>query len=407
MKLVQRVQDILLKPKDTWVVIEAEPADTAGLFKNYLLILAAIPAVAGFVGTSLVGVGAFGFSYKVPFFTGLVHAILQYGLSLAGIYVLSLIVDALAPTFKGVKNPGNALKLVAYGATASFLGGIFSILPVMSVLGILAGLYSIYLIYTGIPVLMKSPPEQSIGYTALIIVIGIVAGVVFGAVSAALTAGSGYAFGAGDVSVKTAQGDITLNTDKLKEFADRAEQASQRIEKAQQSGDPAAAGKAAAEMVGALTGQNGAPLSAADLKAVLPESIADLKRDSFEANSSEVMGFAVSSAKAEYKAETKSVRLSITDAGGFGGLMAVAAWANVTVDKETSDAIEKVYKQGKRSVRETYRKDGSSAEYTVVLENGVVVEAHGNQVGFAEIKRAVEGLDLGKIEAMKRAAKTT
>ena len=51
MNLVQRVQDILLKPKDTWPAIAAEPGDAAALYKNYLVYLALIPAVAGFIGT--------------------------------------------------------------------------------------------------------------------------------------------------------------------------------------------------------------------------------------------------------------------------------------------------------------------------------------------------------------------
>ena len=40
MNLVQRVQDILLKPQETWPVIAAEPTDAAALYKNYLLSVA-------------------------------------------------------------------------------------------------------------------------------------------------------------------------------------------------------------------------------------------------------------------------------------------------------------------------------------------------------------------------------
>ena len=57
MNLVQRVQDILLKPKDTWPVIATEPGDAAALYKDYLIYLALVPAVAGFIGMSLFGIG--------------------------------------------------------------------------------------------------------------------------------------------------------------------------------------------------------------------------------------------------------------------------------------------------------------------------------------------------------------
>ena len=53
MPLVQRVQDILFKPKLTWPVIAQESADTASVYSTYLIYLAAIPALAGFIGLSL------------------------------------------------------------------------------------------------------------------------------------------------------------------------------------------------------------------------------------------------------------------------------------------------------------------------------------------------------------------
>lgn len=175
MSLLQRVQDILLKPKDTWPVIAQEGGDTASVYSSYIVYLAAIPAVAAFIGLSLVGAGAFGISVRVPVMSGLVNMVVSYVLSLAAVFVLALIVDALAPTFGGTKNQINALKLVAYGSTAGFIGGIFSLLPALSILGLVAALYSIYLIYTGIPVLMKCPPEKATNYTAVVVVCGIVA----------------------------------------------------------------------------------------------------------------------------------------------------------------------------------------------------------------------------------------
>ncbi|WP_043115847.1 Yip1 family protein, partial [Pseudacidovorax intermedius] len=152
MNLVQRVQDILLRPKRTWPEIAAESTDTATLYRDYLLILAAIPAVAGFIGLSIIGAGVFGVRFRVPIVSGLVQAIVSYVLSLVMVYVLALIVDALAPSFGGRRNPIQALKLVAYASTAGFAGGIFGLLPALAVLGALVGLYSVYLFYIGVPV---------------------------------------------------------------------------------------------------------------------------------------------------------------------------------------------------------------------------------------------------------------
>jgi hypothetical protein len=262
MNIVQRVKDILLTPKLTWPVIEAETSDTASLYKNYIMILAAIPALAGFIGMTLIGASVFGMSIKVPFMTGLIQLVVGYVLSLAMVYIISLIVDALAPTFGGQKNQMSALKLVAYGSTAGMVGGIFSLIPMMSMLGLLAALYSIYLIYTGLPTLMKCPEDKALPYTAVILVCGIVAALILGAASAMFTPGpamhagspafSQEAGGQAEITIKTPDGSVTIDTQKMEDWGQRMEAASKRLEAAQQSGDQAAAEKAMQEMMATM-----------------------------------------------------------------------------------------------------------------------------------------------------------
>jgi hypothetical protein len=176
------------------------------------------------------------------------------------------------------------------------------------------------------------------------------------------------------------------------------------MEKAQASGDTAAAGKAMGEMMGAMAGANGTPIPAQDLKALLPEAIGELKRESVEAVDNPAMGMVGSTAKASYAAGEKQVQLSITDMGGLGGLASFAAWANMTVDRESNGEIEKVYKESGRTMRERYQKDGSHGEVSVILGNGVMVEATGHGIDPAALKAVVSGTPLGKLEAMKRAA---
>lgn len=411
MNLIQRVQDILLRPATTWPAIEQEPGDVASIYKNYVLILAAIPAVAGFIGMTLIGVGGFGMHIRVPFLWGLTNMVVSYGLSLAMVFVVALIVDALAPTFGGTRNQVNALKLVAYGATAGFVGGIFGLIPSLSVLGLLAALYSIYLVYTGLPVLMKCPPGKAAGYTAVVVVCGIVAGIVIGAISAAVTPSRGFGgmggmHGERDVTITTPKGEVTLDTGKLDEMAKRMEEAGKRMEAAQKSGDNEAAGKALSDMMGAVAGASGEALPPQELKALLPESLGTLRRDSVEAQSNQAMGVPGSKALARYTDGTQRVQLSITDIGGMAGIAALAGWAGSTLDKETDTTVERVYKQGNRTVREKFRKDGSRGEVTVLLANGVVVEADGRKVEPAALKAIVEGLDLARLESMKRPAKS-
>jgi len=183
MSLVARVKAILLTPRTEWPVIEAEPATTGSLYAGYIIPLAAIPAVAGFIGWSLVGGSVLGVSFRVPIGTGLTGAVVRYVLSLVATYVLALIIDALAPTFGGTKNSIQALKVAAYSSTAAWVAGIFMLLPSLGILG-LVGLYSLYLLYLGLPVLMKAPQEKAMGYTVVVILCAIVLFVVVGYVAA-------------------------------------------------------------------------------------------------------------------------------------------------------------------------------------------------------------------------------
>jgi hypothetical protein len=412
MALVERVTSILLRPKQTWPVIAAEPADVASIYTGYVVILAAIPAIAGFIGWTLVGTGAFGVTYHLPVLAGALRMLLGYALSLAMVFVLALIVDALAPTFGGTKSQIQALKLVAYASTAGFVGGIFNLIPSLGVLGLLAAFYSIYLLYTGIPVLMHCAPGKAGAYTAVVIVCAIVAGIVLGALLALVTPmgrmglGGGLASTGGDVTIKAPDGaTVTINPGSMAEIAKRMEAAGQRAQTAQAASDPAAAGKAVSDMVAAMTGSSATPIAPADLKAMLPDAIGDMKRTSFESNGGQAMGISASSAKAAYSNGERQLDLSITDTGGLAGLAMVAGWANMTMDKETDGKVEKVYKDGGRTMHEEYQKDGSRGEATVILANGVVVEAEGSHVDIDTLKKVLASVDLGKIEAMKRATK--
>ena len=420
MALMERVQSILLRPKQTWPQVAAEGGDTASIYTGYVMILAAIPAVCGFIGLTLIGVGGMGVTYRMPVLSGVVQMIISYLLTLAMVFVLALIVNGLAPTFGGTKDQLRALKLVAYGTTAPFLGGIFNLIPAMALLGVLASLYSIYLIYTGIAVMMRCPPDKAGVYTAVVIVCGIVASVVIIGVASLVTPGrggglTGIATGmagspsgapTGDVTIKAPDGtSVTINPGAMADMAKRMEEAGKRMEEAQKSGDTAAAGKAMGEVMGAMTGASGVPIASADLKTMLPESVGDLKRTGIEASSGQAMGISGSTAKATYAEGDRQLTLSITDSGGLAGLATMAGWANMTMDKETDGKVEKVYKDGTRTVHEEYQKDGSHGEVTLLLANGVIVEADGSRVDIATLKKTLAGLDLGRIEAMKRPAK--
>ena len=192
-KLIERVKAMILTPKTEWEKIAAEPADVKSLFTGYAMILAAIPAVCGLLGSTLIGVSLpiIG-TIRTPIAGALVTMVLGYVFGLAVLYGVSLIVNALAPTFDGQKNPTAALKLIVYASTPVWLAGVFALIPMLSILGVLAGLYGLYLLYLGLSPLMKNPQDKSIGYTALIVVSYLVLAIIVGMLIATVS-GTGAA----------------------------------------------------------------------------------------------------------------------------------------------------------------------------------------------------------------------
>jgi hypothetical protein len=162
-----------MTPKTEWAKIETEPATTGSLYTGYVIPLAAIPAIAGFIGMAVIGYGVLGTRLQIPMGTALTWAAVSYCASLVGVFVLGLIIDALAPSFGGQKNQIQALKVAVYSSTASWIAGIFSIIPGIAILGIL-GLYSVYLMFLGLPVLMKAPSDKAVGYTVVVIVAALI-----------------------------------------------------------------------------------------------------------------------------------------------------------------------------------------------------------------------------------------
>jgi len=402
--LLQRVLDILMRPRETWLQINAEDGNPGRIYLGYLVFLAAIPAVAGFIGYSLVGVGAFGISVRVPVVQGLVSMVVGYVLSLAMVYVLALIANMLAPRFQAQQDMGSAFKLVAYASTAGMLGGVFSILPSLAMLGLLAALYSVYLIYSGIPVLMKAPQEKAVGYTAALVVCGILAGIVVGLATSLVTPGArGLGAGmagmgdTGSVTMKVPGTDIKIDTGRL-------EEASRKMEEAQAKGDTQAAAKAATEMMGAaLGGKGGEPFAPKLLRDTLPERVGDLPRTAIEARSESAMGMQFTHVSAQYTHEDKELEIQIQDLGAVPALrMAMAGWATTTAESENADEVERIYRQGDTTIKESYRKDGSSADVALMLPNGVMVQAYG-RLPVEDLKRHL--LPLGqKLGALRRAS---
>jgi hypothetical protein len=181
--LQTRVANILTRPASEWQVIAAERTDVESLYANYVLVLAAIPAVCAFLALASV----YGLS------GGLVAGCLSYVSALVTTFVGAVIIEQLAPSFESDGDTTQALKLVAYASTPVWLAGVLRLVPLLEGLIVLAVLYAVYLFYVGVRPVMKTPQDRVVPFmivsALVVIVVRIVLDAVFSAVSGAALRG--------------------------------------------------------------------------------------------------------------------------------------------------------------------------------------------------------------------------
>ncbi|UCH98683.1 MAG: YIP1 family protein [Candidatus Aminicenantes bacterium] len=192
--IIKRAIAIITKPKDEWQVIKSESMTITEMFTKYAIFLAAIPAIAGFLGWIIIGRSYGPFTIRAPIGRALLWAIFMYALSLAAVYLLAIIIDALAPSFGAQKDMVQSMKVVVFSSTAAWVGGIFHLIPVLAILALLCGLYGLYLLYLGMKSLKEPPQDKMAGYFVVTLIVSIVVQIVILLLVGVIAFGSARAF---------------------------------------------------------------------------------------------------------------------------------------------------------------------------------------------------------------------
>jgi len=446
--LIDRIKRILLSPREEWPIIASEPTSVAQLYTGYVMPLAALAAVMSFVRMSLIGVSLpFGGAIRTPMVPGLIYALITFGFGLLGLFLVGLIINALAPTFSGQRDQRQALKTAAYAFTPAWLSTVLSLLPALAtLLQLLAGIYGIYLLYLGLPPLMRSPKDKSFGYTVTVVICTIVLGIVLGAVSAATGAFSHMAGGFAGLSSAQSQAAAqeqgaaivgnaiggVLGTDAkgkagLAAALDNLAKAGQQMD-AQQAAAPAAAApatstaapadgaqsaaSAASAATGLLTALGGAlggshpadPVGFQNLKAMLPAALPGMQRTSAEGSDKQALGVKGSSASADYQgANGAQIQINIADGAGVAGLMDLAGALGQTTNSESDSGYEKDTTLGGRAVHEKYDSKARHGELSVIIAKRFEVDVTGDAVDMSTLEQDLGAVDLARLESMKDA----
>lgn len=378
--LIERAKAIILKPKEEWPKIESEASGQGDILRNYVLPLAAIGPVAGFIGSQVFGYGLLGFSYRPSLMSGITTALIGFVVSVIGVFVLAFIADFLAPKFAGTSDKTKAFKLVAYSYTASWVAGIFSLIPMLGVFGLL-GLYSLYLLYTGVTPLMKVPEDKALGYTAVTILCAIVLTIVVAPITAAITgllvAGPAMMADRGSSS----SGTITLPGGGKIDLGD-AENVKEQVEAAVSGGG--AGGKVKS-------------LELDDLRNLMPERVGSYERVAMQTTNIGALG---SSGEATYKDGDNRFELTVTAIPLAGAIAGMAGAFGVNQSSEDEDGYERTNTVDGQLQTEQWNRSTKRGKFGKVVAGQFMVEANGSAESIDQLKAAVNGVDEGKLKSL-------
>lgn len=454
--LLSRIKNIVLSPSTEWPVIAPEPTTAPQLYVGYVVPLALLAALMGFLRMSVLGVSsAFGASFRMPISSGLTYTAMMFVSALFGVLVVALVINALAPTFSGTKDQRQALKVAAYSLTPAMLSSVLALSPILAtLLQLLAGIYGIYVLYLGLPVLMRSPREKAFGYTASVVICTILVGIVFavlssvahiggarqgflGAAAADRAADRAAARDQGAAALGNALGNA-LGTDAkgkanlsaaLANLAKAGEESQAASSSAAASHPAASATPAGAQtpapadappnaqsalsatsgLLTALGSSMGGPhrVDTVDFKALeglLPASLPDMKRTSAQGENQSAVGVKTSSAKADYAADNGAgVHIEIADISGVSGLMDLAGGLIQNTTSESDSGFEKDVAIGGRTVHEKYDARNKHGDLSIILVKRFSVDISGTGVDMASLEQSLGQVDLARLEAMKDA----
>jgi hypothetical protein len=383
--LVERAKNILLKPKEEWDRIDTEPATINGLYLGYVCVLAAIGPLAQLIGGQLFGYNAWFVSFKPPLVASVVGAVVRYLLSLGGVFVLALVIDALATTFGGTKNRIQAFKIAVYSSTAAWIAAIFGLLPPLAILSIV-GLYSLYLLYLGLPKLMKAPQDKALGYTAVTVVAYFIIFVIIAAVSSAIARGGMGATG-GLANTAAPAGQASIGGAKVD--LGKLDAAAKQMQAAAQA---PADGKGTVQAV---------PIDT--LKSMLPAGLAaGYARTELSGESGGAGGLQGSSAEGVYNKGDSRITLKITDVAAAGALASLAGAMNVQSERQTATGYQKVHMDGGHMVSEEWDNQSKNGKYSVMVGSRFFVEAEGEGADMSDLKGAVGSVPLDRLVSVAK-----
>lgn len=169
---------LLMQPSHQWRQVAQLPDKTLNTMVLYPCIMALLPAVAWYYGTTEIGwtVGG-GESIRLTSESALAIIILFYFAMVAAVGVIGYFIHWMSDTYGANSSFAKGIVIAGFTATPMFLAGAVGFYPVLWIdmlIGVLAASWAVYLLYLGIPIVMDIPEERGFLFSSAVIAICLV-----------------------------------------------------------------------------------------------------------------------------------------------------------------------------------------------------------------------------------------
>ncbi|MGP0172834.1 Yip1 family protein [Pseudomonas sp. NCHU5208] len=176
--MIHHVWGLFTHPDQEWQEIRGEEESISHMYLTHVLLLAAIPAISAFIGTTQVG-WAIGDRPPVMLTeaSAMSMAFMSYLAMLAGVAVMGAFIHWMARTYDANPNLTQCVVFAAYTATPLFIGGLAALYPHLwlgMIVGTVAICYTVYLLYVGIPTFMSIPEDEGFMFSSSVLAVGLV-----------------------------------------------------------------------------------------------------------------------------------------------------------------------------------------------------------------------------------------
>lgn len=171
--MIGNLLGLLFRPKTQWHSIAANNSYSLPASVIYTLLLACLPAVAWFYGTTVIGwsVGD-GDIIRMTAESATTIIVLFYFTMVVSVMVIGYMIHWMSKTYGADSSTAKGIAIASFSATPLYIAGAVGFMPVFwlaLLIGVSAVSYAVYVLYLGIPIVMKIPEERGFLFSSAVL----------------------------------------------------------------------------------------------------------------------------------------------------------------------------------------------------------------------------------------------